>query len=410
MVKPEVLALIPARGGSKGIPRKNIRPFAGYPLISYSIAAALKAKTVTRVIVSTDDEEISEVADRYQAEVPFLRPAELAEDNTTDFPVFQHALDWLEKNEGYHPEIVVQLRPTSPIRPPDCVDQAVSLLIDHQEADSVRGVVLSGQDPHKMWRINEQGKMVQLLDVPHIKEPYNAPRQSLPKTYWQTGHIDAIRTSTIFGKYSLSGDVILPLLLDSCYTVDIDTLDDWQRAELLVTQRRVEGGFEMVSPGPRTRPLPKRVSLLVLDFDGVLTDNRVWVDQDGRESIAANRSDGIGISRLRKSGIEVMVLSTEPNPVVAARCRKLNLPFKQAVEEKGSALEAVLVEKQIDPECVVYLGNDVNDLPCFSRVGWAVVVADAHPDVKIHADHVLSRNGGEGAVRELCDLLALLGR
>jgi CMP-N-acetylneuraminic acid synthetase len=250
MVKPEVLALIPARGGSKGIPRKNIRPFAGYPLISYSIAAALKAKTVTRVIVSTDDEEISEVARRYQAEVPFLRPAEIAEDNTTDFPVFQHALDWLEKNEGYHPEIVVQLRPTSPIRPPDCVDQAVSLLIDHQEADSVRGVVLSGQDPHKMWRINQQGKLVQLLDVPDIKEPYNAPRQSLPKTYWQTGHIDAFRTSTIFGKYSLSGDVILPLLLDSCYTVDIDTLDDWQRAELLVTQRRVVGGFEMVSPDP----------------------------------------------------------------------------------------------------------------------------------------------------------------
>jgi YrbI family 3-deoxy-D-manno-octulosonate 8-phosphate phosphatase len=108
--------------------------------------------------------------------------------------------------------------------------------------------------------------------------------------------------------------------------------------------------------------------LLVLDFDGVLTDNRVWVDQDGRESIAANRSDGIGISRLRKSGIEVMVLSTEPNPVVAARCRKLNLPYKQSVEEKGSALEAVMAEKQIDPECVVYLGNDVNDLP--ASPGW----------------------------------------
>jgi hypothetical protein len=179
-----------------------------------------------------------------------------------------------------------------------------------------------------------------------LKNPTTHPRQSLPKTYWQTGHIDAIRTSTIFGKYSLSGDVILPLLLESCYTVDIDTLDDWQRAELLVTQRRVEGGFEMVSPGPRTRPLPKRVSLLVLDFDGVLTDNRVWVDQDGRESVVANRSDGIGISRLRNSGIDVMVLSTEPNPVVAARCRKLNLPFIQAVKEKGSALEALLAENK----------------------------------------------------------------
>jgi YrbI family 3-deoxy-D-manno-octulosonate 8-phosphate phosphatase len=102
----------------------------------------------------------------------------------------------------------------------------------------------------------------------------------------------------------------------------------------------------------------------------------------------------------------VMVLSTEPNPVVAARCRKLDLPFLQAVEEKGSAIQALLMERQIDPGCVVYLGNDVNDLPCFPLVGWAVVVADAHPDVKIHADHLLTRNGGEGAVRELCDLLA----
>jgi YrbI family 3-deoxy-D-manno-octulosonate 8-phosphate phosphatase len=162
----------------------------------------------------------------------------------------------------------------------------------------------------------------------------------------------------------------------------------------------------MVFPGPRKRPLPAQVRLVVLDFDGVMTDNRVWVDQDGRESVAANRSDGIGISRLRRSGIEVVVLSTEANPVVAARCRKLDLPFLQAVEEKGAALESMMKDRRVDPACVVYLGNDVNDLPCFPLVGWAVVVADAHPEVKVNADHVLGRNGGYGAVRELCDLLS----
>jgi YrbI family 3-deoxy-D-manno-octulosonate 8-phosphate phosphatase len=406
MVRPEVLALIPARGGSKGIPRKNIRHFAGYPLISYSITAGVQAETVTRVIVSTDDEEIAEIARCFKAEVPFFRPAEHAMDNTTDFPVFQHALEWLQENEGYRPEIVVQLRPTSPIRPPECVDKAVALLLENPEADSVRGVVVSGQDPHKMWRIDEQGRMAPLLEAPGIREPYNAPRQSLPATYWQTGHIDAIRTRTIYEKNSLSGDFILPLLLDSHYTVDIDTLDDWQRAELLVTQRRMAGGFEMVSPGRKTRPVPEQVRLLVLDFDGVLTDNRVWVDQDGRESVAATRSDGIGISRLRNAGVEVVVLSTEINPVVAARCRKLNLPFIQGVEEKGEALRVLLMEKGVEPECTVYLGNDVNDLPCLAIAGWAVVVADAHPDAAIHADHVLARRGGYGAVRELCDLLA----
>ena len=144
----EVLAIVPARGGSKSIPRKNIRSFAGHPLIAYSIAAGLKAQIVTRVIISTDDEEIARVARRYGAETPFLRPPELAQDQTTDLPVFQHALQWLAENEGYHPDIVVQLRPTSPIRPPDCVDRAVKILMDFPETDSVRGVVPSGQNPY----------------------------------------------------------------------------------------------------------------------------------------------------------------------------------------------------------------------------------------------------------------------
>src|SRR5512138_4044098 len=110
----ETLALIPARGGSKGIPRKNIRNFAGYPLIAWSIAAAKQSSCVRRVIVSTDDPEIAAVAREHGAETPFLRPAELAQDNTTDLPVFEHALAWLEEKEAYRPDIVIQLRPTSP--------------------------------------------------------------------------------------------------------------------------------------------------------------------------------------------------------------------------------------------------------------------------------------------------------
>src|SRR5574337_355143 len=149
----ETLALIPARSGSKGIPRKNIRDFAGYPLVAWSIAAGLQAKSVRRVIVSTDDEEIAAVSREYGAETPFLRPAELAQDKTSDLPVFEHALKWLEEIEGYKPDVVVQLRPTSPIRPRDCVDNAVQILLEHPRADCVRGVVPAGQNPHKMWRI-----------------------------------------------------------------------------------------------------------------------------------------------------------------------------------------------------------------------------------------------------------------
>ncbi len=397
----EILAIIPARGGSKSIPRKNIRPLAGHPLIAYSIAAGRQSRLVTRTIVSTDDEEIAAVARQYSAETPFLRPAEFAQDNTTDFPVFTHALGWLKEHEGYQPAIIVQLRPTSPIRPPELVDAAIQLLLDNPSADSARGIVPSGQNPFKMWRVDDEGRMCPLLSVPGIAEPFNAPRQALPQTYWQTGHIDAIRARTILEKNSLSGATILPLHIDLRYTIDIDTLKDWARAEGLVTQ----GDLPMVRPGPGKRPLPSKVALVVFDFDGVMTDDRVWVDQDGRESVAAHRGDGMGIALLRKASIPAVVLSTEPNPVVAARCKKLQLPVQQDTQDKAEALQKLLAERQVDPAQAVYLGNDINDLPCFPLVGCAVVVADAHPAAKAAADLALEHNGGHGAVRELVDMI-----
>lgn len=400
--KPEILALIPARGGSKGIPRKNIRLFSGFPLIAWSIAAALQAKTVTRTIVSTDDEEIASVAREWGAQTPFLRPMEWAQDQTTDLPVFEHALKWLAENENYHPAAVVQLRPTSPIRPRDCVDAAVRILSDHPGADSVRGVVPAGQNPHKMWRLpeGENSPMKNLLDVPGIDEPYNAPRQILPPVYWQTGHIDAIRTATILGG-SMSGRTVYPLVIDARYTVDLDSLNDWVKAEWLAAK----GGLDYVSPGAPRRPMPEKIQLVVLDFDGVLTDNRVWTDQDGREMVASNRSDSLGLGLIRSAGVQVQVISKEINPVVEARCKKLKVPCLQGIDDKASALKKLLADSRIDPAGTVFVGNDLNDLPCFPIVGWSVAVADALPEVIRHADCVLTQKGGYGAVRELCDLI-----
>jgi YrbI family 3-deoxy-D-manno-octulosonate 8-phosphate phosphatase len=397
----EVLAIIPARGGSKGIPGKNIRNFSGYPLIAYSIAAGLQAKFVTRTIVSTDAEDIAKVAREWGAETPFIRPDEYAQDQSLDLPVFQHALTWLAEHEGYRPDVVVQLRPTSPVRPTSCVDEAVRILLDHPEADSVRGVVTAGQNPYKMWRINQvTGQMQPLLTVEGITEPFNAPRQVLPLVHWQTGHIDAIRTQVILEQDSMSGNVILPLVLESKFTVDIDNLNDWQRAEWLVKY----GGLQMVVPGTISRPLPQRPRLMVMDFDGVLTDNRVWVGQDGKESVAANRGDSLGLSILReKTGMELLVLSKEVNPVVQARCEKMKVPYLQGIDDKALVLKRTFAERGIDPLSVIYIGNDVNDLPCFPLVGCALAPADAEPEVLQKADIILHRRGGHGAVREVCD-------
>ena len=403
-MKPEILAIIPARGGSKSIPRKNIRSFSGSPLIAWSITAARQSETVTRVIVSTDDEEIAAIARAWGAETPFLRPAEFAQDKTTDLPVFEHALKWLAENEDYHPDVVIQLRPTSPIRPKNCVDEAVRILLANADADSVRGVVPAGQNPHKMWILSpDNGPMTNLLDVPRIDEPYNAPRQILPPVYWQTGHIDAIRPAVILEKGSMSGKSIYPLLIDPQFTVDLDSLNDWIQAEWLVSF----GGLEMVWPGRPRRAMPQKVKLLVLDFDGVVTDNRVWTDDEGREMVAASRSDSLIMGRLKASGVEVVILSSEVNPVVAARARKMGVEAIHGVglDDKAGVLQNLLKTRKIDPMQVVYVGNDINDLPCFEIVGWAVAVADALPEVLRAADFVLTKNGGHGAVRELCDLI-----
>ncbi len=400
----EILAIIPARGGSKGIPRKNIRSFAGYPLIAYSIAAGLQAKTVTRVIASTDDPEIADVARQCGAETPFLRPAEFAQDNSTDLPLFQHALQWLDEHEGYKPDVVVQLRPTSPLRPSDCVDRAVNSLLAHPDADSVRGVVSAGQNPHKMWVLSgEDAPMKNLLSVPGLDEPYNAPRQSLPPIYWQTGHIDAIRRETILQKGSMSGERVYPLVIDARYTVDIDNLNDWARYEAMV----YAGNLDIVSPGRVRRPRPEKVKLIVSDFDGVFTDNRVWTDQHGKESVAGSRSDGLRIRELREQGIEVVILSSEENPVVVARAKKLGIEAVQETDtrKKGDALKNLLSRKGVEPANVIFMGNDVNDLPCFGIAGWSVAVADAYPEVLRAADHVLQAAGGHGAPRELFDLV-----
>ncbi|BCY16215.1 MAG: acylneuraminate cytidylyltransferase [Chloroflexi bacterium] len=401
--KPEVLAIVPARGGSKGIPRKNIKEFAGYPLISYSIAAGLHAETVTRTILSTDDEEIAAVARQWGAETPFLRPAELASDQALDLPVYQHALQWLEEHEGYKPDVVVQLRPTSPVRPVDCVDNAVKMLLANPDADCVRGVVPAGQNPHKMWRRDDaSGQLTPLLQVPGIAEPFNAPRQILPPVYWQTGHIDAIRPDTILKKNSMTGDKILGMVIDPQYTIDIDTPKDWARSEWLVWH----GGLTYVDPAKKPRRgMPEKIDLMVFDFDGVITDNRVWVDENGFERVAANRSDSLGIRYLKEAGLEMMVLSMEVNKVVAARAKKMGIPALHGINDKVTTLRNLLNDRQIPAENVIYVGNDTNDLDCFRLVGYAVAVGDAQPEVKRAADLVLSQNGGRGAVREICDII-----
>jgi CMP-N,N'-diacetyllegionaminic acid synthase len=211
--RPQVLALIPARGGSKSVPRKNLLPVAGKPLLAYSILHAKACPSITRIIVSTDDDEIADVARAYGAEVPFKRPAEAASDTATDFQVFHHALSWLSQHEGCVPELVVHLRPTGPVREVALIERAVQLMLANPEADALRSVGTAEQTPYKMWRI-EDSFLRPLLELPGYPEAHSMPRQKLPVAYWQNGYVDIVRPRTIIELESMTGSVVLPFVVE----------------------------------------------------------------------------------------------------------------------------------------------------------------------------------------------------
>lgn len=222
----DVLALIPARSGSKSIPDKNVRPFAGKPLLAHSIDHALAARWIGRVIVSTDSERYAGISRAHGAETPFRRPAALAGDDATDLVVFEHALIWLEEHEGWRPEIVVHLRPTYPTRDPDDIDRIVEILVADPTLDSVRTVAPAPATPFKMWTRSEDGLLKPVID--RGDEAYNLPRQVLPPVFLQNAAIDAVRTQVITEQRSMTGRRIFGYVTG--HDFDIDTIDDLEAA------------------------------------------------------------------------------------------------------------------------------------------------------------------------------------
>ena len=242
-----VLAVIPARSGSKSVKDKNIRMVNRKPMLAYSIEHAKNSKHINRIIVSTDSEEYADIAKEYGAEIPFLRPAEFATDTALDYDVFLHCLTYLKEQEGYEADIVVQLRPTYPIRNIQDIDAMIEMLLDNKEADSVRSIAPAKEIPYKMWHKGEDGRITPLIQ--EIPECYNMPRQELPKVYYQNACIDVFRGSVVLEQHSMSGKYILGYEMSHNY--DIDTEDEFRKAEEYI---------QITSGGKR----------FVFDIDGVV--------------------------------------------------------------------------------------------------------------------------------------------
>lgn len=233
-----ILAVIPARGGSKGIPRKNIRPLAGKPLIAWVIEAARGSRHITRTIVSTDDEEIATVAEQYGAEVPFLRPKDIAQDMSTDVEFLTHALVSL-KDEGYEPDVVLRLPPTSPLTTSAHLDAGIEALLEDETLDAVRPIVEAPKHPYKFWKVTDGGILEPFLskDFTGFDEPHNLPRQLFPKVYMHTGAMDVMRPRTILDQKSTSGRRLGSFHMSLEDSVNIDHPIDFELAEVLLRKR-----------------------------------------------------------------------------------------------------------------------------------------------------------------------------
>ena len=222
----KILALIPARSGSKGIKDKNIREVCGYPLIAYSILAS-QIIGVGKIMVSTDSSKIAGIVRDYGVAVPFLRPTEISQDNSLDIEWVIHALDWLEDKEGYIPDLIVHLRPTTPLRRPETIGTAIHMIIASPEATSLRSAHLLEESPQKMFVIKGD------FYAPFLNgkgEFYNKPRQEFPNVYWPNGYVDILRPEVI-RKGSMHGDKILPFITEK--VIEVDSEENLKELELI---------------------------------------------------------------------------------------------------------------------------------------------------------------------------------
>lgn len=223
-----MVAIIPARSGSKGVPGKNINLLGGYPLIAYSIVAAKMTPGIDRVIVSTDSAEYAAIANKYGAETPFLRPAEISGDKSTDMDLFLHSLKWLSENEKTVPEFLMHLRPTTPLRDPNIMQNAIELFLTKQEASSLRSGHLAPESPFK-WFLKDELGYFKGLREDLTPEKVNLPRQIFPAVYMPDGYVDIVRSSCILNEGSLHGNHML--VYESPYCVEVDTKDDFNYLE-----------------------------------------------------------------------------------------------------------------------------------------------------------------------------------
>lgn len=375
----QTVAIIPARGGSKGVERKNLRRVGGVPLVARAIVAAQRCDEIDRVVVSTDDPEIAGVAREWGADV-VIRPTDLAGDEASSESALAHALGELS-GRGVDVGVLAFLQATSPFIDTDALCTAVRTVRTRR-----RDVVFSAVRTYGFLWSKGAGDSAHAINH---DAGFRPRRQDRDPHYLETGAFYVMKAKAFLAVgHRFFGSIGIAEVPERT-ALEIDTVEELAAARALAP---------LVDA-----PEPIDVDAVVTDFDGVHTDDTAVVTDRGDESVRVSRSDGMGVALLRRAGIPVLVLSTETHPVVSARAAKLRVDVRQGIDDKATALGEWADAVGIPLSRIAYVGNDVNDLGCLDLVGWPVAVRDAHPLVLAAARVVLDRVGGDGAVRELAD-------
>lgn len=384
------VALIPLRGGSKGIPGKNIRPLAGKPLCRWSIEAAARAPQIDAVYVATDSEEIREAVRGFGLPKVIVidRSAETATDSASTESVM---LEFASRYPDFKKLVLMQA--TSPLTRTEDVEGAISLF-ESSGADSLLTVV---PQTRFLWNVAEDGTATATNYDP-LKRPL---RQWFSPHHVENGAIyvceaDGLREH----KNRLFGKIAAYLMPEETY-IELDEPADWLLIEGLLNNRL---RAEQASPGDVFAEKAPDIRLFLTDVDGVLTDAGMYYTEAGDELKKFNTRDGMGLAMLRKAGILTGIVTSENTSMVERRATKLNLDIlRQGVRDKAVVLSEILKELQLEPSQVAYIGDDLNDLGIIQKVGLSASPADATAEVIQYADYICQRGGGEGCVREFVE-------
>ncbi len=375
------ILIIPARGGSKGIPRKNLKTVNGISLIERSIRAALKSK-VDQIIVSTDDKEISDVAIKYGVTL-HNRSRENSGDSASTESVILEVIETFESSWRSN-SVIGFTQATSPFVSAETINECFDLAekgFSSFSAKSFHGFT---------WE-----KLEKWVPINHPLE-FRPRRQDLNERVVETGAIYCFPLNQFKEKKYRFCSEPKPVLVDEVTGIEIDEIEDLKIANLLATQ------FELCEFDMRNLKLPK---ILFTDFDGCLTNDKVKVNIFGKESVKANRKDGLAVKRLKKLGIKVVIATSETNEVVATRAKKMKVSALRGLINKEISISSYLEEISLDWQDVWYLGNDVNDLESMKKVPVSFCPSDASVEIFKIADVVLTKKGGEGVLAEIASRL-----